>query len=528
MNQPPNTNTGPMLNLLDTPWIPVRSPDGRIESLGLLDLFERAHRIESLAETSPPNLVALYRLLLAIVHRALTRHQGRWTDRDRARWLRHGLPADALAAYLAHWRDRFWLFHPNHPFMQVAALADAEETRDKRKPWTQVSLAKACGNAPVVFDHAVDGAPVPREAVAVLRDLLGFLQFTPGGLVKVFRSADKAGPLANTAATLPLGATLAATLIQCLHPATTAPDHDLPCWERPQPNADQLRAAPQPATGPCDRYARLARSVLLIAESPSGLPAQVRWLRFGAGLGLGEDDNAPDPMASFRKGSNGLLRLAFTHGRAFWRDLGALLPQSADAESSPAATLSWAANLYEAAGQWDHEQPVLVAGLSSDQAKLVRWRVEHVSLPATSLHSADAAAALRLELARCEELFRLLRSLAVEQWCLAMPDSHHKDTRAKARVMLDASPFAAAYFGTAETQLPQTLAHITAGNLDAAHRAWSGALLRSAQQAWAAARSSLGNAPLALRADAMTHGRFLALLAPLRAEPAPIQEESTA
>jgi len=30
---------------------------------------------------------------------------------------------DTPADYLAHWRDRFWLFHPVHPFMQVAALA---------------------------------------------------------------------------------------------------------------------------------------------------------------------------------------------------------------------------------------------------------------------------------------------------------------------------------------------------------------------------------------------------------------------
>jgi CRISPR system Cascade subunit CasA len=140
-------------NLLDEQWIPVRMVDGQLRDVGLLKLFEQAKEINALAETSPPSIIALYRVLLAITHRALTSSQGTWRDRDRANWYREGLPQQALLDYLEHWRDRFWLFHPEQPFMQVAALATAEETQDK-KPWTQISLASACGNAPVVFDHS--------------------------------------------------------------------------------------------------------------------------------------------------------------------------------------------------------------------------------------------------------------------------------------------------------------------------------------------------------------------------------------
>src|SRR5690606_17102909 len=111
--------------------------------------------------------------------------------------------------YLEHWRERFWLFHPECPFMQVAVLAEAEETRDKRKPWTQIALASANGNTPVVFDHAFDGAPTAIRPAAAVGTLLGFLQFAPGGLVKALRDSDKAGALANTAAVLPLGTNLA-------------------------------------------------------------------------------------------------------------------------------------------------------------------------------------------------------------------------------------------------------------------------------------------------------------------------------
>lgn len=102
--------TAPAFNLLDTPWLPVRMLGGQVTELGLLKLFEQASQIEGLIESSPPNLVALHRLLLAIAHRALTRSLGTWTDRDRARWYREGLPTDALVDYLHHWRERFGCF----------------------------------------------------------------------------------------------------------------------------------------------------------------------------------------------------------------------------------------------------------------------------------------------------------------------------------------------------------------------------------------------------------------------------------
>ena len=60
-------------NLLDEPWLPVRYADGRIAEVGLLQLFADVGQIVALAETSPPGLIALYRVLLAITHRALAR-----------------------------------------------------------------------------------------------------------------------------------------------------------------------------------------------------------------------------------------------------------------------------------------------------------------------------------------------------------------------------------------------------------------------------------------------------------------------
>lgn len=515
---PAEAAPSPAFNLLDSPWLPVRFLDGHQAELGLLALFEQADQIEGLAETSPPNLVALYRLLLAITHRALTRHVGHWTDRDRARWFTQGLPAGAVADYLEHWRERFWLFHGEHPFMQVAALAAAEETRDKLKPWTQVALQRANGNTPVVFDHTIDTAPPVANAAVVLRDLLGFLQFTPGGLVKVFRGADKGGPLANTAAAIPIGAQLLETLLLALHPSPQIGANDPPSWELPAPNLVQLTGDPSPATGHCDRYTRQSRSVLLLHDSTQPMPS-VRWIRFGAGLALAEDDNAPDAMASYRAGSAGLVRVSFTEGRALWRDMGALLPDATGQLAKPAAVLSWAANLHDAAGQGNTDVPVLLAGICSDQAKLVRWRTECYALPCVSLQRADMSKAVRDELQRSEELFKQIRTIATDLLASAMPDPNSKDTRARARTVLDTGPFAAAFFSTAERRLPALLHLIGQADLDTAHADWSVALLQAGTNAWEAARGMLGQSAAALRAEALTHRRLQAALRPLRPEP---------
>ncbi|MFT4192237.1 MAG: type I-E CRISPR-associated protein Cse1/CasA [Comamonas sp.] len=505
-------------NLLDEPWLPVRLEDGRIEELGLLDVFRRSREITALAETAPPNLVAQYRLLLAVVHRALSRAfpQG-WKDKDRARWYREGLPADAIAGYLAHWRERFWLFHPEHPFMQVAALADAEETRDKRKPWTQIALASANGNTPVVFDHAWDNAPTAIRPADAIRTLLGFLQFTPGGLVKTLRDADKAGALVNTAAVVPVGANLAQTLVLCLQGWKT--DEDLPAWERPPLTVADLRAAPVLATGPNDRYTRQSRAVLLRREADG----QVQWLHFAAGFALGEDANAPDPMASFRAGSNGLVRLSFGDGRALWRDLPALVPNPTGA-SQPAAVLNHAIALHEQLNPFESVyQPILVAGLASDQAKLLRWRSERLVLPVSLLEDAGKALFLRERVEKAEALFSDIRMAATSMLAETLPTPASKDTRNRARSLLDAGPCAASYYATAERTLPELLHLLGEGDYAQATTLWNAALRLSAQTAWRSVVSALGQSPRALRADARFLPRFHGLLN----KHVPVSEPST-
>lgn len=530
-------------SLLDEPWLPVRLVDGRVCMLGLLDVFRRSAEIAELADVAPPSVVAHYRLLLAILHRALSRaHPQGWKDKDRARWWRQGLPVDVVGDYLEHWRERFWLFHPEHPFMQVAALAEAEEARDKLKPWTQVALASANGNTPVVFDHAYDSVPSAIDPALALNALLGFLQFTPGGLVKVLRDSDKAGALANTAAILPMGATLAKTLLLCLHPWRA--EEDLPAWERTALTVPELRGAPVLASGPNDRYTRQSRAVLLRREADG----RVRWLHFAAGLALEEDRNAPDPMASFRAGSNEqLVRVSFVEGRALWRDLSALVPNP-QRTSLPAAVLSYATALHDELHSDPVYQPLLVAGLASDQAKLLRWRSERIALPRALLEDADSAQYLRELVAKAETLFSDIRVLATCMLAENLPD--HEDTSkrsprkngggqsirlkaealSRARALLDISPFASSYFAAAERLLSEVLQKLGDGQLESATCDWNQALRSSASIAWHQVVQSMGWSVRALCVDAKYFPRFQALLNQQLPKPKsnPIDEEATA
>ena len=312
-----------------------------------------------------------------------------------------------------------------------------------------------------------------------------------------------------------------------MHPAAGPATLDLPSWEMPGLRVAQLLADPTPAAGCCDRYTRQSRAVQLLLDAAQPFPA-VRWIRFGAGLGLADDDNAPDSMASYRPGSTGLVRVSFTEGRALWRDMGALLPDATGALAKPAAVLSWAVNLYDAAGHWDAEVTVLLAGLCSDKAKLIRWRAERHALPSDSLCQADIGSAVRGELRRTEDLFQQIRTVASALLANAMPTSSSKDTKARARALLDAGPFAATYFASAECRLPALLRLIGKADLDAAHAEWSAALLQAAGSAWDAARGMLGQSAAALRADAMTRDKFLAIVRPLRPETGPFTAQKLA
>lgn len=503
-------------NLLDEPWIPVRTHAGDVRDVGLLDALLHAQEYAGLAETSPPNLAALYRLLLAVTHRALTTRHGPWRDADRARWFRDGLPESVLRDYLEHWRERFWLFHPEYPFMQVAALAEAPETKDKFKPWTQLALERTGGDAPLVFDRSLDSQPVAIAWSVALRNLLGYLQFTPGGLVKTFKTADYAGPLASTAAILPIGNALAETLVLLLHPFSRDSSDDLPSWEVPSPVVADIMKSPTLPSGHDDRYTRLTRSVLFKADDSQG---RIRWLRFSEGLAL--EDDTQDPMVCYRLTDKAAIRVSFTEGRNAWRDLTSMIPDTTGKYDVQAASLGWATNLYAALNDESAFVTVIAAGWKNARnkaAKILRWRLEQVTLSYEVLRDPDSAQILRAFMRRAEGAFHGLGDICSELIAATMPDPKDKHTQSRASAIQERGPGPATFFSATERALPRLMQTIAAGDIDAAHHHWSVTLVDAAERTWEATRRSLGQSAAVLRAEARAYPKFRHLLRSLAAD----------
>lgn len=125
-------------NLLEEPWIRVLLPDCGVREVSLTDALLHARDYVDLNGELPTQDVAVLRLLLAVLHSVFARVDvaGREvslyysagaprpsTDEALARWqslwkLGH-FPEEPVREYLARWRERFWLFHPERPFWQV-------------------------------------------------------------------------------------------------------------------------------------------------------------------------------------------------------------------------------------------------------------------------------------------------------------------------------------------------------------------------------------------------------------------------
>lgn len=114
----------PEYNLLDEPWVPVRLLNGTITEVGLLELLQRSTDIADLACELPTQSIAIQRLVLAVAYRVAT-------PLDAEEWLEQleeGAPIEQMIDYLEKWRERFYLFGGQYPFMQVADLRTPKDT----------------------------------------------------------------------------------------------------------------------------------------------------------------------------------------------------------------------------------------------------------------------------------------------------------------------------------------------------------------------------------------------------------------
>lgn len=119
----------PGFDLLEEPWVRVRTLQGEVTELGLREVFRRAAEIADLSGESPTQDNAVVRFLLAVLIRAVRRKAPARGLLPSTYWtaLLDGSNYRVMVDdYLTFCRARFDLFDAQAPFLQVADLSTAK------------------------------------------------------------------------------------------------------------------------------------------------------------------------------------------------------------------------------------------------------------------------------------------------------------------------------------------------------------------------------------------------------------------
>jgi CRISPR system Cascade subunit CasA len=346
-------------DLIACPWILVRRVDGRIEEVGLQELFASAHQTTTIVGEVPTQTFALARLALAVLHRAV---DGPPDPRDwAALWRAPTLPAPVIADYLSAFRERFDLLHPTMPFYQVADLHTANKE--------VFGLARLIADVPTgepLFTTRLK-AGIDRISFAeAARWLVHCQAFDPAGI----KSGAVGDPRVKRGKGYPIGTgwagrlggilvegrtlreTLLLNLIPDDSPYLRSSDGDVPVWERvPQTACEEVEGGRQPC-GRLDLYTWQSRRIRLFGDQ-----AGITGVIIANGDPLKPHNRfSVEPMSAWRRSRPQEKALNTTpvylpreHDpeRAIWRGLAALLPggqgrQGTEAaEALPTAVLRW-------------------------------------------------------------------------------------------------------------------------------------------------------------------------------------------
>lgn len=251
-------------NLVDEPWIPAQTLSGPRE-FSLADVFRHAEDIRMLGGDIPTQAFANLRLLLAICHDAIG-----WHTIDAVIDLHdEGLDIAPIDGYLQHHHDRFDLFDPERPFMQVAGL----HTAKGQHSGLEKLIADVPNGAPLFTTRAGRGLDSITAAEAA-RWLIHAHAFDPSGI----RSAAVGDTLSSKGKGYPIGPgwagqtggvvlhgrNLLETLKLNLTHTPNNPD-DVPVW-RQEPAQTAQRSEETTPAGPVQTLVWQSRRMRLIGD----------------------------------------------------------------------------------------------------------------------------------------------------------------------------------------------------------------------------------------------------------------------
>jgi CRISPR system Cascade subunit CasA len=383
-------------NLIDECWIPVVNQGWQRREVSLIELFTTWTTLREIQADNPPTTLAIYRFLLAVLHRA---YQGP-KNVDHWEEIQQDNGKKAIA-YLEKWRDRFDLFHPEFPFMQDAAIAEKDSG--------EVYLASVLhgNNTSTVFCHEHQWSSATLTIPEAARLLLRLHNFDTGGRKTGATDSAAVLPMMDAANVLVRGHSLCETLLLNLieyDPGREKPSvvngNDLPCWEQ-----EYQKPKERIPVGYIDYLTYQWRRVKLFAQDEN----VVR-------VALHPGDRVPKDVSTsqwecgiaYAKTKNGLMTVRLNLARSLWRDSAVFL-QSAETSSRP-RILDWVAILKAEDDLITSNLHLQILGLNVDNAKPLGWSGHQFAAPLIYLTDKLLCQRLSRAIAIAEDHQQIFRS----------------------------------------------------------------------------------------------------------------------
>ena len=516
----------PTFNLVDRPWIGALTASGEVREFTLREIFAQSNDVRELHDESPLIVVALLRVLLAIVMASAPWREANPKERRqlwRQWWQTRSLPLEQIDAYLSQWRGRFDLFDAQLPWMQTGQLE-----MKKSDAVARLSFEELLSGVFSFPENSVWQAPTPALAARLLLGTqnfaLGFgkssVATIGGGAVEPPYSAD--APLLRGLTIWHSGATLCETLLLNLVPSERM-DADKPSWELDAPHQlrDELvrgQRNSHAVRGPMDAFTLHARLLRLLPETQGGEVVVPR-VFFTQGRSLGKGENRfYDPMKLYLAGKDGYLPLALSENKAAWRDSHALFRAAAkDKLESPGIDASrWLAINVEAVSS-DYRNRINIVGLATEPGKAGNFllsRYDRFTVPLTLLRDEERINQIEVALREVEAVgqslgarFRVVARLFLAPDC-DLPNAMQPDKK-NVNNLCDAFDPRRAFWPRLEERFERYLnALVAAQTPQQATEAWLDEVEREAKQCFVAARNELGQQFRSYRTASVSDGFF--------------------
>ena len=375
-------------NLLEEKWLPCVMMGNSLHDLSLRDVLLDAENVREIVGDSPPVTIALHRLLLAILHRAL------YAPQSAAQWneIREAEKFDRakLENYFENHKTRFDLFDEKYPFYQ------SPSARENVQSGAIIQLYFQGKNNATLFEHSTITAPNKLTAAEAARFLIAFQGFDFGG-IKADGSAQTA-PLLQSAIALIKGENLFETLLLNLHSYNSADQEpfdfsyakDLPAWE----HDEETQSVERLPNGYVDLLTWQARRIYLQPERNENDEIIVKntVIMRGYSFPKGFERKGKETMLGFQIGKDktkGFYTVRFNENKSLWRNSFSLLQNIRD-DKNRAKTLSWLSELVnEGYLNRTDSLPIEFYGMTHDSqsiAKLLFWQIDGFNLPLAYLN----------------------------------------------------------------------------------------------------------------------------------------------